>query len=318
VIYALVLLFFVLALSFLGVFEISDWITQRLGKFQNSGSFWTGVLAVFVATPCTGPFMGAVLGAAAFMPPAQSLLLFLSLGLGLALPFLALGFIPALARKIPKPGPWMLRLKEFFAFPLFATAIWLIWVLSLQTGSTAVVITLSTCLCIGFCLWVFSNSKKTGVWLAVLGLILSSLLGGISLQRMQSAGLLLGESGPANHTSSSTWAQFDPQKLNELRAAGTAVFIDFTAAWCITCQVNKKVVLDTTAAQELFSRNQVVLMRADWTKQDPVIGSTLAQYGRNSLPLYLYFPPGSGPMGHPKILPQILTYDILRSAIEAN
>jgi thiol:disulfide interchange protein DsbD len=301
VVFLLILLFWALGLNFLGVFELGVGIMNWAGKSTSSSSFATGLLSVFVAAPCTGPFMGSALGASATLPPFQAMLLFLGLGLGLASPFLAIAAIPSLSHKIPKPGAWMERLKQFFAFPLFGTVLWLLWVLETQLGASGWLITAFLLLIISFALWLGKSKRKSHYTVAwFLGLFSTAWV----LYQIPQL------SQVANSASHSEWNSYSKEKVESARIQRQAVFIDFTAAWCITCQVNKKAVLETQAASDLFKNNQVLLIRADWTKQDPAITQALAEFGRNSVPLYVFYPSDHST---PKILPQILTFsDITR------
>lgn len=299
VIFALAMLFFILALNFLGVFELGtsamNWAGLRLNQKAWSSAFGTGVLSVLVAAPCTGPFMGAALGATAVMPALPAMLIFVALGFGLALPLLILCVFPAWLKLLPKPGVWMETLKEFFAFPLFATVLWLLWVLTQQTGAD------------GF-LWAGLGLVLVafGFWWGRRGWRLTAILF-VSVGLMAPVAGLLGldaSEAQAASASASQWQSFDEAKIEEARGQGQAVFIDFTAAWCITCQWNKKSVLDTDDVQKLFQENKVLLVRADWTRYDERITAALQKFGRASVPVYAYYAPGAR---EAKILPQILT-----------
>lgn len=301
VVLALILLFWLMALSFLGYFQFGNRLMQVAGSSRHSSSFVTGVLAVFVAAPCTGPLMGAALGAAATLPAVSAMAIFIGLGLGLAAPFLIFAMSPALSARLPKPGPWMESLRQFLAFPLFATVLWLMWVLGHQIGDIGWLVGGVLVLMLSFAIWLGKSLRK--VWRVLAGvLIVLALLW--SFMQVTNA--------PANEIdvgASSEWAAYDAEAISRARAEGQGVFIDFTAAWCITCQVNKKVVLDTRAADELFTDNNVLRIRADWTRYDPAITEALAAFGRNSVPVYVYYPPdGSQPI----ILSQILTIDMIR------
>lgn len=300
VVFFLVILFWFIALAFLGTFEMGQRLMQWAGGSQSSSSFVTGILAVFVAAPCTGPFMGAALGAAATLPAGLAMTIFLGLGLGLALPFLILAISPALSSRLPRPGPWMERLRQFFAFPLFATVLWLIWVLAQLTGSDAWLVCAIALLAIAFALWLGQGGR---LWKA-LGWVLA-------LAALGWAGVQVGQSSQRAELVSTAgdWLAYDAEKIAAAQAEGRPVFIDFTAAWCITCQVNKKAVLDTAAAAAIFSEHDVLRIRADWTRYDPVITEALSALGRNSLPVYAFYVPGSST---PQLLPQLLTLDMIR------
>ncbi len=306
VVLGLILLFWLMALSFLGSFEFGHRLMQAAGKTNTSSSFVTGILAVFVAAPCTGPFMGAALGAAASLPALSAMVIFLGLGLGLAAPFMLLAASPRLASLLPKPGPWMESLRQFLAFPLFATVLWLLWVLGRLVGDNGWVIGGGVILLLGFALWLGKSSRafwRRSAWL-------------IALFALVWAFVQIGQVKPdvQSVTSNDQWQAYDAERIRQARAQGQGVFIDFTAAWCITCQVNKKLVLDTQAANDWFEANDVVRIRADWTRYDPQITQALDAFGRNSVPLYVYYPADGS---QPVILPQILTVDMIR-ALAAN
>lgn len=296
VVFLLVILFWLMSLNFLGVFEFGTQIMNAAGKSSARGAFGTGVLSVFVAAPCTGPFMGTALGAAATLPILESLAIFIFLGLGLASPFVLVAVSPQARKLIPKPGAWMEKLKEFFAFPLIATVIWLLWVLHLQIGVDALPLSLGALMILSFAFWSAKAFPKFKIGIGIFA-ILTILYAGYSLNsKMQ-------ENAQVTATNS-LWKTFSPTAVQEARAQSKAVFIDFTAAWCITCQVNKKTVLRTAATQKLFQEKDVMLFEADWTKQDPVITKALAEFGRNSVPVYVYYAPDAK---EAQILPQILT-----------
>lgn len=303
VVFTLIILFWLMALNFLGVYEFGTSIMNSSGKVRWQGSFATGVLSVFIAAPCTGPFMGTALGATATMPGWQAILVFIFLGMGLALPYLALTFSQQLAEKMPRPGAWMETVKQFFAFPLFATVLWLLWVLGLQTGSEGWTATGIALLAVSFALWL--GRGRQGLWKSVawtLALV-TLLYSGRQVYTAESSLETLKNLG---------WESYSEEKLQVALQAGRPVFVDFTAAWCITCQVNKKAVLETAAAEALFEKGNILRLRADWTKQDPVITKALNQLGRNSVPVYAFY---SGKAAKPDLLPQILTIDMIHDLI---
>ncbi len=296
VVLLLIVLFWLMGLNFSGYFEMGTRL-MGLASRGGTGSFATGLLSVFVAAPCTGPFMGSALGAAATLPGPQAILLFLGLGAGLASPFLAVAATPAVARRLPKPGAWMERLKEFFAFPLFGTVLWLLWVLDTQTGPSGALLAGSLLLLLSFSLWL-GRSKRGFVHGLAWILALASIGGAVHSIRAQPA-------PDRKQQAQSEWQPYSKTKLAALRAEGKAVFVDFTAAWCISCQVNKKAVLDTEAARELFRKHGVTLLEGDWTNADPEITDALAEFGRSSVPLYVYY--GAKKDAMPVLLPQVLT-----------
>jgi thiol:disulfide interchange protein DsbD len=292
-----------MALNFLGVFELGTSVMNIAGRSQTTNAFATGALSVFVAAPCTGPFMGTALGAAAVLPALQAMSIFVFLGLGLAFPFLVLAFSPRLVRILPKPGAWMETLKHFFAFPLLATVLWLLWVLGLQTGTDGWLYSAIALLAISFAIWLGKSRPffvKSFAWLFAL-LVLA-----FSYQQ-----ILLAKNNKiksSSTTSAGPWVPFDKGKIAAARAAHNPVFVDFTAAWCITCQVNKKTVLETEAALSVFKAHNVLLMVGDWTNPDPIITDALAEFGRKSVPVYAFYPADGSAA---KILPQILSQTII-------
>lgn len=296
VVLSLVLLFWLMALNFLGVFETGAAVMSSAGKMNWRSAFGTGVLSVFIAAPCTGPFMGAALGATAALPGPEAMAIFMALGSGLALPYLLLTMNATLARRLPRSGPWMETLKQFFAFPLFATVLWLLWVLGSQTGPQGWLIGSSTLLAVSFCVWLGRRTRRSWIaWLLAIGAVAG-------------AGGGLRSAKPAAAGASTDWEPYSANRLEAVRKEGRPVFIDFTAAWCITCQVNKAAVLETEEADALFEGAGILRLRADWTRQDPGITAALAGLGRNSVPVYAYYPAAA----EPRLLPQILTLDMIR------
>ncbi|MBC7661188.1 MAG: thioredoxin family protein [Chitinophagaceae bacterium] len=298
---ALIILFWLMGLSFLGFFEFGNSLTRAAGKFENVGAFGTGCLSVFIATPCTGPFMGTTLGAASVLPAAQALLIFFCLGLGLALPFLLLAFFPRI--RLPRPGMWMITLRQFLAFPLFATVIWLLWVLGSQLGTDAWIYLSSLALILTFCIWL--GKGRGAVFKAVAAF--ASVASFIAVESWVLKAPLA--TAAVAQESVDTWTDYSAKLIDEAKSRHQAVFVDFTAAWCVTCQVNKKAVLETDFAQDLFRSNHVLLLKGDWTNLDQKITAALAAFGRASVPLYLFYPADGTA---PRILPQILS----RSDIE--
>ncbi len=303
----LALLFFVIALSLFGLFDIG-------GGLQNTGSglaqgggakgaFFTGVLAVIVATPCTAPFMAGALGFAFAQPALITLIVFAALGFGFAVPFLALSYMPRLLQRLPKPGAWMDIFKQFLAFPMLATAIWLLWVLSHQSGADGIAAALLAMLMAGFAVWLWK--RKSG--LAKILAVVSIVLGGYFIMSLKTT--------PATTAQISEMQDaWSPQRVTELRAAGHPVFVDFTARWCVTCKVNEKLVLNRQATKGLFARTNTKVLIADWTNKDKRIADELARHGRSGVPLYLLYPAGAD--GQLQILPQTLTLGTLEKALE--
>ncbi len=276
------------------------------GRSGPAGDFFTGVLAVVVASPCTAPFMGSALAYAFAAPMLSALLVFLALGVGLALPFLLIGFVPALARLLPKPGRWMETLKQVLAFPMYLTAAWLVWVLANQRGADAVGLVLVAMVLLAMTLWWFERSRSRGVpsKIAVVVLALATLV----------PMYLLAHVPPPSSTAVAEEGvvAYSPQKLAELRAAGTPVFVDITADWCVTCKANEHAVLDTQAFRDLLQRTGAVYMKGDWTDVNPTISAFLQQYHSPGVPLYVVFPKHGGPG---KQLSTVLTRSIVEQAL---
>lgn len=316
-------LLFAVGLNLSGVYEISGRFNgagQQLAAQQGyRGSFFTGVLATVVATPCTAPLMAAALGFAMTQPPLTLLLVFVCLGLGLASPVLVLSYLPALQRRLPKPGPWMLVFRQLLAFPMYGAAIWLGWVLAQLQGADSWGWLLTVLLLQSFALWWLGQSQQrlSAFWQPVAALLLLLLVIGWGVQQLKSTKT---EPVPTQATvqpATQAGPAFEPYsdaRLAELRAAGTPVFVNFTAAWCLSCLVNEKVALSTTPVQQAFAKQGVVYLKADWTARDEQIRQTLASYGRSGVPLYLFFPAGQRDAVE---LPQILTPDLLVRTVSA-
>jgi thiol:disulfide interchange protein len=297
---AMAWLLLAIGLNLSGVFEIGTRITGAGASLASRGSFFTGLLAVVVATPCTAPFMGAALAAAAAMPILPSLAIFAALGAGLAAPTLLLAVAPGLAGALPRPGPWMLTLRQLLAFPMYGAALWLVWVAAQQTGPTGLVSVLAGGLLIAFAAWAWGRDQAEPSRLlratAVAALALVAAVGG-------SLAVHPPVPAAAATTADAAAQRFSPTRLAALRAERRPVFVDMTAAWCVTCLVNERVALDTAQVRAAFARHRVAYLRGDWTRRDPDITAFLREHDRDGVPLYVYYPPG----GSPEILPQILT-----------
>ena len=302
VVAVLAVLLFVIGLNLIGAFEFGTGLqntgTELTQKSGAAGSFFTGALAVIVATPCTAPFMAGAVGYALAQPALITIAVFMALAIGFALPFLLIAYMPGLLSKLPKPGPWMARFKEILAFPMFAAAIWLVWVLSLQAGEGGVLYALLAMLAAGLAIWFFKGKSLLG---KALGLV--SVLAAIAIPVSITA-----NAAPEN-LSSEAWSH---QRVAELQAEGRPIFVDFTAAWCVTCKVNEKLVLGQTRTEKLFKDTNTAFLVADWTNKNDVIATELAKYGRAGVPLYLVYHQNSV---NPVILPQVLSYDVIREAI---
>src|SRR5262245_36601759 len=316
---------FALALSLSGVVVIGGRLAGAGHSLASrpgySGSFFTGALATVAATPCTAPFMGAALGFAVTQPWSRALLVFQALGLGLALPYTLLAFVPAWRRMLPRPGPWMERLKQFLAFPLYASVAWLVWVVSQQAGPESVAVALGGLVLIGFAAWLYETSRGARRhWrraaVAVVGLAIVAAIG----MGIASRGAPLASArAPARDSVGPSPEVFSARRLADLRARGAPVFVNFTAAWCITCLVNERMALRSPEVAAAFARRGVVYLKADWTSRDAEIAGVLASFGRNGVPLYVLYPPAgpeSGSAGTPTVLPQILSEGAIIEAIE--
>jgi thiol:disulfide interchange protein DsbD len=307
---------FAVALSLSGVFAVSGRFAgagQALaGKSGYAGSFFTGGLAAVAATPCTAPFMGAAVGYAVTQPWVTALLVFEALALGLALPFLLLTLIPAWRRFLPTPGPWMERLKQALAFPLYASVAWLVWVVTQQTGAPGVAAALGGLVLIGFAAWLYQVSRGArAAWRGAATLAVAALaVGAVALGPLTGAV----SSAPPPSARADGWEPFSAARLAELRTAGTPVFVNVTAAWCLTCLVNERVALRAPAVIDVLARKGVATLKADWTRRDPDITRVLGSFGRNGVPLYLLYPPRAA--GEPAVLPQILSESAVLDALD--
>lgn len=311
---------FMLALSLVGVFEVGGsliGVGAGKGNTGYSGSFFTGVLATVVATPCTAPFMGSALAFALTQPAVISLIVFSFLGIGMSAPYVLLSAVPSLLRLMPRPGAWMETFKQLMAFPLLATVIWLTWVLGQQVDIDGITQFLFGLLLLGIACWIYGRwttpIRSTAVRLVARAIALVIVVIGLYVA---SAGtrspittvIPAGEVGPGEIA----WVPYDRENLTELRTAGTPVFLDFTAAWCLTCKANELVVFRSQEVRDTFAELDIVPMKADWTTRNPEITRALAEYGRTGVPLYVFFAAdGSAPV----ILPEILKPSIVLDAI---
>jgi thiol:disulfide interchange protein/DsbC/DsbD-like thiol-disulfide interchange protein len=320
VILLLLLLTLAIGLNFAGLFEVNLGTANAgaslAGKPGAKGAFFTGALAAFVATPCTGPFMAGALGAALVLPPAAGLAVFAGLGLGLALPFLAIGFIPALRRRLPRPGPWMLTFRRVLAVPMLLTALALAWVLGRQAGVDGLVAGLAAALAVAIGLWVLGLRQQSGrpvaVSLVLVGLL--ALLSPLALGRVTAGSAVAGEARAAAPSPEGLAAvPFSDEALAKARADRVPTLLYFTADWCLTCKVNEKGALSSPEVAEAFRKAGVKVMVGDWTRPDPAIARFLEQKGRAGIPLYLFYASD----GSEKELPQILTVDAL-TALASN
>jgi thiol:disulfide interchange protein len=309
---ALAVLFTVIALNLAGLFEFGSILPSSAASMRlrhpMADSFLTGVLAVAVASPCTAPFMGAALGFAFTLPAAQALLVFATLGAGMALPYLAMCAWPGLARAMPKPGAWMATFKSVMAFPMLATVVWLTWVLGQQTGIDGAASLLGVLVALAFALWAWgrvdSERGARVVWSGI-GVVLLGLSLAWALPTWREA-----QAAPA--ADSATWQPWSAERVAALQAEGRTVFVDFTAAWCVTCQVNKRTTLGDALLLADVQTRKVALLRADWTRRDAAISNELARLGRNGVPVYAIYRPGQAT---PTLLPELLTVQTVLNAL---
>jgi thiol:disulfide interchange protein DsbD len=314
---ALALLMFAVGLNLSGLYELGaglagtgDRLTRRGGL---GASFFTGVLAVVVATPCTAPFMGAAMGYALTANAATALAVFVALGVGFALPFTLLGFWPGALRLLPRPGAWMTTLRQALAFPMYGAALWLLWVLSRQAGADGAMMALAAALVLAFGLWVYGRSRQeSGLRRAAGFAVLILALGGMAALAPHVAGGTAAPDSSGGAHSALGYEPYSAARLAALRAEGRPVFVNATAAWCITCLVNERVALSGIGLQRAFAAHKVAALKADWTNRNGEITQLLAAHGRDGVPLYLYFAPGADA---PTVLPQLLTETMIVSAI---
>jgi thiol:disulfide interchange protein DsbD len=316
---ALAWLMLAVGLNLSGVFAVAGPVgigQEAASRGGMAGAFFTGVLAVIVATPCTAPFMAAAIGAAFAMPAPATLAVFAALGLGMAAPYTLLGLAPGFARHLPRPGAWMERLKQGLAFPMYAAAAWLVWVAAQSGGAEAVLWVLAGGVVLGFGLWALGEAQRAGrgrlLGRAVAAASVALLV--LALPRLEAA--RPAEAGTvASVTSMPNVEPWSEARVAALRAEGRPVFVNITAAWCITCTVNERIALNTDAVQRAFAKQGVAVLVGDWTRGDAAITALLRAHQRDGVPLYLFYPAGGGA---PALLPQILTERIVLEAIGAS
>jgi len=302
----LVYLFLIMGLSLSGMVEFGgSWMNlgsslTRISGYQ--GSFFTGILATVVASPCTAPFMGSALGFAATQTTGNAIIIFAALGAGMALPVVLLSFSPQLMKLMPKPGQWMDNFKQFLAFPLYATAVWLCWVIGKQTGVNGMSAVLVGCVLIALSLWFWD---REGLWNGKLLRRLTAVLCAALAFSILGSSLL--SSDNKETAANKTWTEYSPEQLSTLRQQGQKVFLNVTADWCITCLANERLVLSSETVTEAMKTSNIIYMKADWTNYDPAITELLKQFNRNGIPLYVYFSNRTG--SKPTVLPQLLTTD---------
>jgi DsbC/DsbD-like thiol-disulfide interchange protein/cytochrome c biogenesis protein CcdA len=299
VVLALLLLVTAIAFNLAGLFALASvdvgWrLAERGGA---TGAFWTGVLAAVIATPCTGPFMGAALGSALVLQTPAALAVFAGLGLGVALPFVAIGFLPRLRGLLPRPGAWMERLRNILAVPMFFTAVGLLWVLGRQAGSDAAILGLGAALILALALWWLGARQRAGrrrAWWPLAPALVAVVALAVAWPPAKVA------SAPRRTGQDEAYS---PARLSALRGEGRPVFVYLTADWCLTCKVNEAAAIDRASVRDAFARSGVTVLRGDWTDGDPAVGQLIESFGRAGVPLYLFYPAGGGGA---RVLPQIL------------
>ncbi|PUE62451.1 protein-disulfide reductase [Limnohabitans sp. Rim8] len=317
VVSVLAALFTLIALNLLGLFEFGQILPSRVASFQYKhpvmDAALSGVLAVAVASPCTAPFMGASLGLAMTLPTWQALTIFMAMGLGLAAPYLLASFVPAVARLLPHPGPWMVMLRQLLAFPLLATVVWLLWVLGQQTSLDAAMFALGGLLLLTALMWALKQHGPASRVLS--GLLAAALVWGALTFAEDLKAPTSSPSTPTlpsnAQTQGAVWQPWSDAAVAQSLAQSRPVFIDFTAAWCVTCQINKKSTLSNSDVLADVAAHQVTLMRADWTRRDPAITAALTALGRSGVPVYVLHAPGKAPL----VLSELLSVRQMREAL---
>lgn len=312
VVAALAALFTLIGLNLAGVFDFGNLLPQRLAGLQarnpTTNALLSGVLATAVASPCTAPFMGASLGYAVGLPATQALMVFGAIGVGMALPYLAASAVPAVARLLPRPGAWMVTFKQLMAFPMFATVVWLVWVLGQQSGINGAGALLALLVVMSLAIWAFSLRGTARTLLATLSVT------ALALSLWSFGPYITQELGQGQATArqpGDRWQAWEPGRVDQLTAEGKNVFVDFTAAWCVTCQYNKSTTLAHPAVLADMDAKNVTLLRADWTRRDPAVTAALSQLGRNGVPVYVIYKSGRAPV----VLSEVLSVDGVRAEL---
>ncbi|CAN5421157.1 thioredoxin family protein [soil metagenome] len=309
VVAALAVLFTLLGLNLAGLFDFGSILPGRVINLQaknpSVNAFLSGVLATAIASPCTAPFMGASLGYAVGLPAAQALAVFGAIGIGMALPYLAASALPGVARALPRPGAWMLTFKQLMAFPMFATVVWLVWVLGQQSGIDGAGALLALLVLLALAVWSLGLRGRTRVVIATFSIAILALGAGTIGQNI----LKTADNAPT--AASARWQDWQPGRVEQLTAQGQSVFVDFTAAWCVTCQYNKKTTLANAAVLADMDAKNVALLRADWTRRDPAVTKALAGLGRSGVPVYVFYKPGRAPV----VLSEILSVSDVRAEL---
>jgi thiol:disulfide interchange protein/DsbC/DsbD-like thiol-disulfide interchange protein len=313
VVAVLAALFTLLGLNLAGLFEFGNFLPGRVAGWQAKNptvnAFLSGVLATAIASPCTAPFMGASLGYAIGLPALEALAIFAAIGVGMALPYLAASAIPAVARALPRPGAWMVTFKQLMAFPMFATVAWLVWVLGQQSGIDGAGALLALLVLMALAIWALTLRGTARTLLATFSIALCAIgiwaIGPNITKPMAEASACSADSAPGG------WQAWAPGRVDQFAAQGQSVFVDFTAAWCVTCQYNKKTTLSNASVMADMKAKNVALLRADWTRRDPAVTAALAQLGRSGVPVYVIYKPGRAPV----VLSEILSVDDVRAEL---
>jgi thiol:disulfide interchange protein len=311
VVATLAALFTLIGLNLAGVFEFGSFVPSRVASLEARhpvvNSFLSGVLAVAIASPCTAPFMGASIGFAIGVSAVQAMLVFIALGVGMAAPYLAVAWAPAIGRVLPRPGAWMDVLRKFMAFPMFATAAWLVWVVGQQSGIDGAGALLALLVALSMVVWAFTLHGRARGVAAVISIAFFAAVAWMAGGNITKA--------PAEQQAASTqadgWQRWEPGRVDQVLASGQPVFVDFTAAWCVTCQYNKKTTLSRTDVMAALAGKNVALLRADWTRRDPAITAALAQLGREGVPVYVFYSAGKPPV----VLSEVLDAQEVKDAI---
>jgi len=310
VVAALAALFTLIGLNLAGLFHFGNVLPSRVATLEArhpaANAFLSGVLAVAVASPCTAPFMGASLGFAIGLPASQALLVFVALGAGMAVPYLAASWVPAVARLLPRPGPWMETFRRLMAFPMFATVAWLVWVLGQQSGIDGAGALLALLVALSMVAWTLTLHGRARTVLASAALALLALLAWSTGPNITHA-----TAEPAQRAESGPWQPWQPGRVEQLVESGRTVFVDFTAAWCVTCQYNKQTTLGRDDVMNDLAARNVALLRADWTRRDPAITAALGQLGRSGVPVYVFYKKGRAPV----VLSEIISPAEVKAAL---
>ncbi|MBT9474400.1 thioredoxin family protein [Polaromonas sp.] len=312
VVAGLAALFTLIGLNLAGLFEFGNFLPGRVANLEaknpGANAFLTGVLATAIASPCTAPFMGAALGFAVGLPAVQALAVFGAIGVGMALPYLAASALPGVARALPRPGAWMVTFKQLMAFPMFATVVWLVWVLGQQSGIDGAGALLGLLVLMALAAWALGlrhARPRTRTLLATVSIAL------LAVGLWAIGPNITHEKATPTAAESALWQDWAPGRVEQLTAQGQSVFVDFTAAWCVTCQYNKNTTLTHASVLADMAARNVALLRADWTRRDPAVTAALAQLGRNGVPVYVFYKAGRAPV----VLSEILSVDDVRAEL---